>query len=240
MLVNTKALVISTVKYAEADLIVKCFTKSSGIKSYMLKGVLKSKKGKLRASYFQPLSLLEITAFHKNKGSLEYLKEVKVDYPFKSLHNNVVKSSLVLFLSEVLKQSIIEEEPNESLYSFLEEAFKWLDENESYANFHILFLLKLTEFLGFSPDASTINKPIFNPVEGVFQHDISNIYCVEITPENKGITHLFGIKFDEIKTLKLTKKQRQNTLDILLLYFELHIQGFKKPKSLAVLHQIFN
>lgn len=240
MLVNTKALVISTVKYAEADLIVKCFTKSSGIKSYLLKGVLKSKKGKLRASYFQPLTLLEITALHKDKGTLEYLREVKVDYPYQTLHTNVAKSALVLFLSEVLKQSIIEEEPNESLYSFLEEAFLWLDENESYASFHILFLLKLTDYLGFSPDASTINQPTFNPVEGVFQQDISNIYCVELTSENQGLKQLFGIKFDDIIALKLTKKQRQNTLDLLLLYFELHIQGFKKPKSLAVLHQIFN
>lgn len=240
MLINTKALVISTVKYAEADLIVKCFTKSSGIKSYILKGVLKSKKGKLRASYFQPLTLLEITAFHKNKGSLEYLKEVKVDYPFKSLHNNVVKSSLVLFLSEVLKQSIIEEEPNNSLYLFLENAIIWLDKNESFANFHLAFLLKLTNFLGFFPDESTINNPIFNPVEGNFQNEISNIYCVELTPENQGLKQLFGIKFDNITALNLTKKQRQNTLELLLLYFELHIQGFKKPKSLGILNQIFN
>ena len=78
MLVTTKAIVISAIKYGEADLIVKLFTESSGLKSYLLRGILKSKRGKFRASQFQPLTLLEVVAKHKDKGTLETLRDAKI------------------------------------------------------------------------------------------------------------------------------------------------------------------
>ncbi len=239
MLITTPAIVISTVKYGEADLIVKCFTKAEGLKSYILKGILKSKKGKLRTAYFQPLTLLEISANHKNKGTLEYLLDAKVSRAYNTLHNHVIKSSLVLFLSEVLKQCIVEEEKNEKLFDFLEQSFLWLDESEKIANFHLLFLLKLSDFLGFYPDTGESKLPYFNLLEGVFQNESTHIYCISV-PENSGFLTILGIKFDKINAVKLTKKERKETLEILLLYYELHIQGFKKPKSLQVFNQLFN
>lgn len=240
MLVQTKAIVIATLKFAEADLIVKCFTEACGLKTYILKNILKSKKGKFRVSFFQPLTLLELTAHHKNKNNLEYLNEVHVLYHYKTLHSQIVKSSLVLFLSEIVKQSIQEEEVNTPLFDFLYKSLIWLDSHQEAANFHLLFLLKLTQFLGFSPDASTIHKPIFNPVEGIFQDEKSTLYCVSFGQNNQGFKKLFGINFDALKSLKLTKKERQDCLELLLLYYQLHIQGFKTPKSLSVLQQLFN
>ena len=240
MLITTPAIVISSVKFGEADLIVKCFTKTEGLKSYILKGILKSKKGKFRAAYFQPLTLLEITANHKNKGTLEYLLDAKVSRAYKTLHSQVVKTSLVLFLSEILRQCIVEEEKNEKLFDFLEQAFTWLDENESIANFHLLFLLKLSDFLGFYPDTSSMELPVFNLEEGVFQNDVTTIYCIQTNNENPLFKKLFGINFDELNGLKPTKKEREACLQMLLLYFQLHLQGFKTPKSLSVLNQIFN
>lgn len=239
MLVTTKAIVISSVKYSEADLIVKCFTEASGIKTYLLKSILKSKKGKLRASQFQPLSLLEITANHRDNGSLEYIKEAKAYYSFQTIHYQVVKSSLVLFLSEVLKQTIQEEEQNHLLFGFLEHTFIWLDQNEEPANFHLLFLLKLSDLFGFYPDTGSSDKPVFNLVEGIFQDEVSSVYCVSGV-ETAGLKQLFGVNFDSLDTIKLTKQDRAQCLKILLLYYQLHIQGFKTPKSLAVLNQIFD
>src|SRR6056297_3305585 len=112
MLITTKGIVFSALKYGEADLIVKCFTQKSGLKTYLLRGVLKSKKGKIKASLFQPLTQLEIVASHKDKGALEYMKEAKLGIVYQSLHTNVVKSTVVMFLSEVLRNAVKEEEAN--------------------------------------------------------------------------------------------------------------------------------
>ncbi|WP_339702566.1 DNA repair protein RecO, partial [uncultured Marixanthomonas sp.] len=125
MLVSTKAIVISSVRYSEADLIVSCFTEADGLKSYMLRNILKSKKGKLRSSFFQPLTQLDLVANHKNKGTLEYIKEAKIIQPYQTLHSDVYKSSLVMFLSEILKSTIKEEETNTQLFQFLTYSFQW-------------------------------------------------------------------------------------------------------------------
>lgn len=238
MQVTTKAIVISAVKFGEADLIAKCFTVSSGLKSYMLKNIMKSKKG-LRPSFFQPLTLLEITANHKDKGTLEYMKEAKVYHPFSSIHTNISKASLVLFLSEILKTAIHEEEKNEELYYFLETSFIWLDNNEAISCFHLFFLLKLTHFLGFAPDTSTISNPVFNVQEGIFQKDISSVYCFE-SGEDSVLKQLLKVSYNSLSEINARKKERSACLDIILLYYRLHVQNFKNPKSLEVLHRVFS
>ena len=112
MLVKTKAIVISSLKFQEKSLIVKCFTLSSGLKSYFVRDAFSSRKASQKIAYFQPFSILEIEAVHKNKGTLENFKEIKTAVPFQSIHTDIVKSTMVMFLSEMLHYSTQEEEKN--------------------------------------------------------------------------------------------------------------------------------
>lgn len=239
MIVKTRAIVFSAIKYSEADLIVSCLTESDGIKSYLLRNILKSKKSALKASYFQPLTQLDIIATHKNKGTLEYIREAKISVPYSNLHTNIVKSSLVLFLAEMLKNCVREEESNPWLFTFIEEAILWLDQNEGVANFHISFLLRLSHFLGFYPDSSSIELEYFNILEGHFQESKTSEYCLHgETVEN--LKKFFSLGFDEMDSVKLSKSSRSYLLDLLLTYYNLHVQGYQRPKSLLVINQLFN
>lgn len=239
MLVTTPAIVISALKYGEADLIVKAYTYSDGLKTYMLKGVLKSKKGKFKASQFQLLTQLELVANHRNRGKMEYLKDAKVLHTYSSLHTNMVKGTMLMFLAEVLKNTIREEETNLQLFKFLENSLMWLDLNDKIANFHLLFLLNLTRYLGFYPDASSKELNYFNLLDGVFELNSINKYCIE-GQNIEILRHLLGTNFEALNQLKLNQHSRSNFLNMMLLYYELHIEGFKKPKSLAVLNEIFS
>ena len=238
MILTTKAIVFSAIKYSEADLIVTCFTQKEGIKSYLLRRILKSKSAKLKASQFQLLTQLELVAFHKNKGTLESIREAKVIDPYQTLHTNVIKTGMVMFLAEMLKNCIKEEEANEELFEYLENVLYWLDCNEEIANFHILFLLKLSTHLGFHPDDSNIDAQYFNLLEGSFQLNESGIYCEkgQVVDDFK---RFFGINFDAISDIKITKKARLDVLNLLLNYYQLHLQDYKKPRSLLVLNQLF-
>jgi len=118
MIISTKAIVLSKIKYKDHDLIIKCYTEKFGVITYLVKNALKTKKGKFKAAYFQPLSLLEIEADHKENRSLNYLRDIKLQIYYSSLHTNVIKSTIAMFLSEVLSSILIEEEKNEALYSF--------------------------------------------------------------------------------------------------------------------------
>ncbi len=238
MNITTKAIVLSTLKYADADLIVRCYTESSGLKSYLLRNILKSRKGNLKASLFQPLTMLELDVYHKDKGTLERLKEARVLRPYNTLHTQVIKSALVIFIAEILTNSIQEANSDPLMFQFLMNSFIWLDDHQEIANFHILFLLKLSMYLGFYPDTTTIHNNYFNLMEGIFQSNNDGKYCSE-GPHVITLKQFFGIEFEAINRIKPTKKIRLDILNLLLLYYQLHIQSFKKPKSLLVLNEIF-
>ena len=109
MVVNTKAIVLSSLRYNESDLIVRCYTKSNGILSFIVKGVLKTKRGKFKAYYFQVFSLLDIHTLVKNKDQLNYFKDVHIAHQLSSIQSNVYKGTLAMFLAEVIKAVILQD-----------------------------------------------------------------------------------------------------------------------------------
>ena len=239
MLLTTKAIVLSKLKYRDHDLIVKCYTAEKGVLSFLLRGVLKSRKGHAKVAHFQPLTQVQIVTNYKSNKSLQVIKEVKFTTIYQSLHSHILKSSIVMFLSEVLNSTLQEEEKNEILFSFLENTLLWLDSQADYSNFHLLFLLKLTKYLGFYPDEEDMVYPVFNLSEGRFELKPTSKYSV--SGENLIILkQLLGTTFDALPSIKINSKQRQLFLSMILLYFELHLGSFKPPKSLQVFNQVFS
>ncbi|AUC83086.1 DNA repair protein RecO [Lacinutrix sp. Bg11-31] len=238
MLLTTNAIVLSKLKYRDNDLIVKCYTQKEGIVSYLLKGVLKTKKGS-KVAYYQLLTQLQLETDFKSSRSLQYIKEVKINHLYSSLHTNVLKSAIVMFLAEVLSSSLQEEEQNDTLYNYLEATLQWLDVHDNFANFHLLFLLNLTKHLGFYPDVSKIDAPYFNLEAGKFQDESESKYSIS----NENLTllkQLLGTTFDALELVKINSKQRQTFLSLILMYFELHLGNFKKPKSLQIFNEVFS
>ena len=143
----------------------------------------------------------------------------------------------MMFISEMLHHSIHEEETNEPLFTFLETALHWLDNHNEIANFHLILILEITKYLGFYPDISDIDMPFFEMNEGVFTpfHAISSLTEHETNLFKK----LIDLKFDtNQKTFHVI--ERQIVLRILIDYYSFHLEGFKKPKSLDVLKEVFS
>lgn len=237
MLVKTKAIVLSTLKYQEKSLIVKCFTESDGLKSYFVQSAFSSRKSSQKIAYFQPLTILEIEANHKNKGTLEHFKEIKLATSFHSINTNIFKSTIVMFLSEIIHNSIHEEEKNQDLFTFLETALLWLDTHDEIANFHLILMLEMTKFFGFYPDDSDSDFNFFDINEGVFT-PFQGTNCLS-EHETHLLKKLINLKFDSNQKL-FAAIERQIILKLLLNFYTIHLDGFKKPKSLDVLKEVFN
>ena len=236
MIIKTKAIVLSSLKYQEKGLIAKCYTQQDGVKTYFVPNAFSGKKSNQKIAYFQPLTILEIEANHKNKGTLNHFKEIKIAYPYQTINNDIYKSTIVIFLSEVLSNCIQEEERNEDLFLFLETALTWLDTHDKPQNFHLILLIEITKFLGFYPDISTIDLPFFNTNEGNFTL-FQGLQCLSEhhTFLFKKLIHL---KFDGNQK-QFSGTERQLLLQLLLDYYSIHLDGFRKPKSLDVLKEVF-
>jgi DNA repair protein RecO (recombination protein O) len=239
MIVKTPAIVLSSIKYAEADLIARLYTRELGTVSYILKGIRKSKKGKLKPAMFQPMTQLLIESRHKAKGQLEYIKECSVQNPFEGIHVDIVKSSIILFFSEVLTQLLTEQQQDSDLYDYLSSSFLYLDKADSVSNFPIKVLIDLSVHMGFSPDLDTIDQPFFNLVDGHFDNDGLQPHH---TSEREAtlIKQFIGTDFDYVKEIKMNRSERSELLGIIIDYFQIHMQVFKKPSSLSYLKQIFD
>ena len=238
-IVSTKAIVLSSLKYSDSSLIVKCYTQEEGIKTYLIKGVLKARKGGIKVAYFQPLTQLKIHANHSRRGALNSIKEVQISYPYTSVYKDIIKQSVVMFLSEMLSYSIKEEERNNSLYEYLETGLIWLDVHDKIANFHLLFLLNLTRFLGFYPDLPEAEAFGFDLLEGSYTQ-VSSGKNVISGNNFYQFKKLLGINFDGIEEVSFSKQERQLVLKIIIRYYELHLEGFKNPKSLKILETVFS
>lgn len=237
MTVNTKAIVISALKYNDKSLIVKCLTESDGVKSYFVRDAFSKGRSNQKIAYFQPLNILEVEAVHKNKGTLEHFKEVKLAVPYQTINTNIVKTTIAIFVAEMLHHSIREEQKDQRLYSFLETALLWLDSHDEVVNFHLVLLLEITKFLGFYPNTSLKDYPFFEMTEGIFV-PFETLTCLSES-DAMLLKRLMPLRFDSaVKAFNVT--ERQALLKILLDYYALHLEGFRPPKSVDVLKEVFS
>lgn len=236
MLIKTKAIVISSVKYQEKSLIVKCLTKSDGIKTYFVHNAFTGKNNKQKSSLFQPLNQIEVEAYHKNKGNLERFKEVKVYYPYQNIYLDIVKTTIILFLSEILHNAIKEEGKNEELFDYLENALQLFDNLKDVSNFHLILLLQITKYLGFYPQNNTSQNIFFNIYEGVFSNQTS-LQSLSIE-KSELLKKLLELKIDTTAKV-FSSSQRRQLLEILIDYYSHNVENSKKVKSLEVLTALF-
>ncbi|MGC6471038.1 MAG: DNA repair protein RecO [Flavobacteriales bacterium] len=223
---STKGIVLSTTKYGETSVICNLYTSEFGRQAVIVKGVRK-KKGKF--SYFQSLNILELVIFNKGEGKIHNVKEVKVSKVFSQIPVNIYKSSIAMFLAEVIEKCLKEEEQNISLYQFIEQSILKLDEEEFNSQFHIFFLVELSRYLGFYPNLENNHLNYFDLMNGQFSNNKQehSYYCVNTK--------------DLISAFELNKVQnKKEVLNHLLDYYQLHVEGFKTIKSKAILETILN
>ncbi|MFM1878706.1 MAG: hypothetical protein RLZZ241_1572 [Bacteroidota bacterium] len=239
MIAATPALVISSLKYGDSSLIVKLYTAKYGLQSFLLKGILGKKKGVFKAGHFQPLTHLDIVGSFGKDGKLGYLREAAIAIPYQSVHSDIRKSTVTLFLAELLSVSIRETEPDEGLFAFMNNAFQWLDHQEKIANFHIRFLIGLTRFLGIFPDISAKNLPYFDLNEGAFT-PIVPVHPMLAGELLNSFVKFLDADFEQSALINLSQQGRRDLLKALIHYYELHLPGFRKPRSLEVFDAVFS
>lgn len=239
MISSTKGIVISSLKYGETSLIVRVFTSTFGLRSYIVNSVRKSKP-KFAASLFQPLSLLEMVVYEKGKEGLNRVKEIKSDYIFQEIPFSLSKSTLCLFLSEVMHYSIKEESASPDLFQYLFHAIQYLDQlDHSISQFHLAFLASLSHYLGFKPvlDGDS-TYPYFDLKEGIFLKQDPEHHLVVEGEDSELLCNVFAAGLEKLDLLLIPRFKRQKLLKHLLKYYEVHIPNFREIKSLGVLEMM--
>ncbi len=237
--VSTSAVVLSKIRYKDNHIIVKLFSREYGVISFIVKGSLKSKNKKIRFAYFQELTILNIQFNFNPNRSLQYIKDVEIKHHYASLHSDLVKTSVIMFLSELLSNIITHQKKEIELYDYIEKSLIWYDTNPVSPYFYLIFLIQLTKYLGFFPDISDNNLQYFNLEEGIYESSKSSKYSINGANLNL-FNNILGTKFDSNHLISLNSSEKMEILNIIITYYKLHLNNFKPLKSLGIIRSIYN
>ena len=150
-------------------MVVYLLTDVGGRRSYMVQGV-RSRSGRgSKLALFQPMFPVEFEGLESSRQQMHRFREVRTAFSLQSLPFDVRKSTMALFMAEVLYRLVRESEPNEALFDFVWGSVEALDEAaDGVANFHLWFLSNLCRFLGFSPGNDYSPDAWFDIAEGHF------------------------------------------------------------------------
>ncbi len=241
MLHKTRGIVLKTTFYGDTGVVVQVFTAKFGIQSYLINGVRKP-KAKVNLNMLQPLHLLEMVVYFKANTSIQRVKEVQPAPVFRSIPYDIVKSTIVMFLNEVLYKSIRQQHTDEQLFDFIYNSIAWFDEhNNASINFHLAFLLKLSKYLGFAPSSRQENGQIFFDLqEGAFcsRPPVHPYYMDQADAST--FMALFTTPFENLHGIRISKTDRRNVLNKILVFYTLHTASFGEIRSHQVLEDVLS
>ncbi|HEX8349894.1 MAG TPA: DNA repair protein RecO [Hymenobacter sp.] len=237
MLIKTRGIVLNYIRYRETSIIARVYTERLGLQTYIVNGVRKAKPPG-RIALFQPFTLLDVVAYTSRQGGITRLSEYRCEQQFRTLPYDVRKSSVVLFLSEMVGRTVMEEEENEPLFNFLHDSILAFDAQESgFENFALIFLLQLASYLGFGIQAgSEITTQV------AFSSETVNTSAVNSGPAALRFRE-FDQYFDELlrdpaHATVPNGRVRRELLDVLIRYYQLHIEKLGDIRSLDVLSEV--
>jgi DNA repair protein RecO (recombination protein O) len=241
MLEKSRGIVLHQIKYSDSGIVARLYTRKFGRQSFLIRGMRNRKSGKHNI-LFQPMYILDLEISYKESREMNVLKEFSVSYSPYNIYSDIKKSSVAIFLGEVLTSVLREESPHEELFDYIEKSIIYFDGcREGFANFHIAFLAGLSSFLGFEPGMrKDEHDSFFDMTNGIFV-PAPPVHGNYANPEISDIlARIFLASYDTISNISLNGSQRNEVLDTLIRYYSLHLSGLRRINSLEVLKEVFS
>ena len=238
--IKTKAIVLRSLKYGESSLIVDLLTESQGRLSFMVH-VSKSPKAKFRTFLFQPMTILEINFRYRERAGLQHLTDVRIATSLYGVASNPVKTTVMLFLAEFLYYVTRDEQLNSPLFVYIESSLLWYDSAKTdYANFHLVFMMRLSRFVGFFPNLDDyVPGEYFDLREGRFTA-VAPLHKNFLQPaEASVINTLMRMNYESMHLFRMNHDDRNHITETILVYYRLHVPSMPELHSFEVLKTMF-
>lgn len=241
MLQKSTGIVLGTIRYNDKSNIAHLYTEQNGLMSFLIPAI-RSRKTSVSPVLFQPLSLVEFEADIRPRSGIHPIKEARAWFTFHSLPYDPYKSGIALFLTEFLDYALKEEGPNQPLFAYLVHSIQWLDTCEThFANFHLVFLLRLSRFLGFYPNLENASSTAyFDLLNACFTNDKPMHSMFLYSKEASHIHNLMRLNYKTMHLFTMNRIERNHCLDIICSYYKLHLPDFPELKSKPVLQELFS
>lgn len=240
MLKKSRAVVLRVIKYSDATLIVDTYTEAEGRRSFTVR-IPKTRKASVKPAIFAPMALLCIEWDDHGAARLVRIRAARPDIVYSSIPYSPAKAAIVMFLAEFLTATLREAEPDAELFDFIGSSLRWLDATEANcANFHVVFLLRLSQFLGLQPNLETFARGRYFDMQGGRFVALRPATPMALPPNEAGLLpRLMRLTYDAAARLHLSRAARAGILQAIIQYYSLHIPAFPRLKSPEILGEVF-
>lgn len=231
-----QGILLQKIAYGENDLILKILTSNEGLKSFIFPG---GKSKKKKSNLLLPLAVISVEFVQKPNKELAYVKQIEADIIWQDTPFNPYKSGVLFFMNEVVLLTVKEQEDNAGLYQFLLNATQILDLTNNVAHFPIVFLIQLTNYLGFYPKLDE-QGIYFDLREGVFTKYKPNHPAYVSAENSQQIKNYLNSKLDGTGCPLINAERRKQILFEIINYYRMLFDNFQELKSIAVLESVFH
>lgn len=240
MILTSEIIVLHKTKYKDSGLIVHGYSNTGGRQGFIVRNG-RSSKNYAAISQLHPLSIIEAELTPGEKGDLKTIREFRTLFNLPSIRTNVSKSTIAIFVSELIYRSIKEVEQNRDLFGFLKRAVLLLEGLEdNYANFHLWFIVEFSGMVGYSPENNfSAQNEYFDIISARFCPFSQN----QETCLNNANSHILHSILESgessIGMLKISGRQRFSFISGMLNYLGHHMGHPINIQSLEILREVF-
>ncbi len=232
---------LRTVRHSDRHSILSAYSLESGRVAFAI-AAGGGREAVRRRALLMPLSIVECVADVKTGREVSVMHEPRAVAPLAGLRCNPMKSSVALFLAEVLGIVLRDGPPDDLLYNYIRRSIEVLDmlPSERSANFHICFLWGLGRFIGIEPDTGDFRAGmVFDMVDGRFRMS-APLHRHYLDPEQSAVVaSLARMTYSNMWLFRMSRRERNELLDGILKYYSLHYTGLQSMRSLEVLRELF-
>lgn len=240
-MITSHGVILHAFRYNDSQLIVNIYTEQAGMIPFFINRVRARKGRGVHASEWQPLSLVEVTWAATDRKALQRPAELSLWHPWRTIPFQPYKMTMALFLGEFLYYALRHEMQNPALFDYMTHSLAWLDESEEhYANFHVVFLLRLTRFLGFYPNVEHWHAGQFFDMQNATFTDQRPLHDQYIEPAEAALVPKFmRMDMRKMRAVGLNGAVRRRALELIVEFYRLHVAEFPDIKSLDILAEVF-
>ena len=237
---KARGIVLNSLKYGDSAMVVHLLTDALGRQSYMVQGVRSSRGRGSKLALFQPMFALEFEGLTSSRQQMHRFREVQSGIVLQRMPFDVRRSTIALFMAEVLYRLVKESEPDSQLFDFVWESIGALDSmEEGVANFHLWFLANLSRFLGFCPGNDYSADDWFDIREGLYTKTRPQHVSFMTQECTRILRDMMECDVRCLAEIGLNRTQRVEFLNAVLVYFGYHLDAISAVQSVRILREVF-
>lgn len=241
MVTKTAAIVLHSFKLTDNKLVVDMLI-ADGTRVACVAAVSHSPRARIRRQLFQPMTLLSVEYDSRPSARLKRLHEAQIVSPYTTLYGDPVKLSLSLFVAEFLYNATKGEQQNPELFAYIVNSMRWLDtaRTTACANFHVVFTMRLSRFLGFLPNTDNYQRGAVFDLRGACFSTALPAHGDYLSPvDSERLLTLIRMDYDTMYLFRMTRADRNYITDVIMRFYRLQLPAFPEPRSLQVLRELW-